>query len=68
MDNVMFAVADRNTQHLLAKFMLGDMREEAMSRKQLPGNGEYLAFLQRSNGAFWHIQTGLIRPDDYPTT
>jgi hypothetical protein len=56
MDNMMFAVVKRDTQQLLAKFMLGQGRDEVLNRKLLPGNGDYLAFLQKAESSFWHSE------------
>jgi HD-like signal output (HDOD) protein len=54
MDTVMFAVVNHKTRNLEAKFMLGPKKEGTMSRKLLPGTGEYLDFLTLTSHAFWH--------------
>tara|TARA_R110002072_G_scaffold113986_2_gene243832 strand:+ start:1744 stop:3159 length:1416 start_codon:yes stop_codon:yes gene_type:complete len=53
MDNVMFAVANHSTNGLVAKFMLGQSKDVTMAKKLLPGNGEFLEYLQITDQAFW---------------
>ena len=60
MDNVMFAVVNNRSHQLTAKFMLGQRRDEVMNRQLLPGNGDFIRFLEQSDGAFWQSNSGPV--------